>query len=87
MSSKKWNDVEVAEIKIMKKTMTIGEIAEKKGLRVPQVTYALYSYLEKDEIKSMAEVRKRFDERENASEKEKVVEQPKKKSFWDWLVG
>ena len=87
MPNKEWNDIEIAEIKIMKKTMTIREIAEKKGLRVPQVTYALYAYLEKGKIKSMAEVRKRFDERESASEKEKVVEQPKKKSFWHWLVG
>ena len=87
MPNKEWNDIEIAEIKIMKKTMTIREIAEKKGLRVPQVTYALYAYLEKGKIKSMAEVRKRFDERESAYEKEKVVEQPKKKSFWHWLVG
>ena len=101
MSSKKWNDVEIAEIKIMKKTMTIREIAEKKGLRVPQVTYALYAYSKKGKIKSMAEVRKRFDERENAPghtkktrlsiqetwAKQKALEQPKKKSFWRWLVG
>ena len=71
----------------MKKTMTIHEIAEKKGLRTAQVNYALYAYLEKGKIKSMAEVRKRFDERENASEKQKALEQPKKKSFWRWLVG
>ncbi len=87
MPNKEWNDVEIAEIKIMKKTMTIREIAEKKGLRVPQVNYALYDYLEKGKIKSMAEVRKRFDERESASEKQKALEQPKKKSFWRWLVG
>tara|TARA_R110000822_G_scaffold181739_2_gene321418 strand:- start:286 stop:531 length:246 start_codon:yes stop_codon:yes gene_type:complete len=81
MSSKKWDDVEVAEIKIMKKTMTIPEIAERKGLRVPQVTYALYSYCKKGKIKSMAEVRKRFDDQREAPE------QPKKKTFWGWLFG
>lgn len=81
MPNKEWDDGEVSEIKIMKKTMKIHEIAKRKGLRVYQVNYALYSYCKKGKIKSMAGVRKRFDDRE------KAPEQPKKKTFWGWLFG
>ena len=77
VSSKKWNSKQVAEIKNMKKTMTSKKIAENKGLRIDQVNYALYCYADKEEsvITSMAEVRKRSDERNNTTEKAKSTEE------------
>ena len=86
MPNKKWNNKEVAEIKIMKKSMTAPQIAEKLKMRLTQINYALYSYLPEippfeeiaseatSKIKTMAEVRERF-------------EQPKRKTFLEWLFG
>tara|TARA_R110000824_G_scaffold329881_1_gene516644 strand:- start:1436 stop:1660 length:225 start_codon:yes stop_codon:yes gene_type:complete len=74
MPNKIWNDLEVAEIKIMKKTMTTPEIARKKGLRVTQVNYVLYYYVMKEQatIKPV-----------EVGELGKL----KKKTFWQWLTG
>lgn len=74
MPNKIWNDLEVSEIKIMKKTMTTPEIARKKGLQVTQVNYALYYYVMKEQatIKPV-EVGE--------------LGKPKKKTFWQWLTG
>ena len=101
MRPKKYSELFVRKIKEQKKTMTAKQIADQNNMTVMQINYILYSKTLKNSIPDIPEFLKENDEihadekkftdlymqKPDASFAPRFIEEPRKRSFFDWLLG